>query len=69
MDTATIETSKPRCKLSGTDGNAFAVIGNVSRALKAAGQRGRAAEWSKAAMASGSYDALLSLAFEYVDVR
>ena len=67
--TETKPVKLPRCKLSGTDDNAFAVIGAVSRALKDAKQPERAKEWTAQAMQSGSYDALLALAFEFVDVR
>jgi hypothetical protein len=60
---------KPRCKLVGTDGNVFAIIGTVSNSLKKAGQSEKAAEFRKRAMSSGSYDDVLQLCFEYVDVR
>jgi hypothetical protein len=60
---------KPACKLVGTDGNAFAIMGTVSRALERAGQPERAAEWQKQAMACKSYDDLLALCFEFVEVR
>lgn len=36
--------SKPTVQLSGTDGNVFSIIGNVSRALKKDGQRDKAGE-------------------------
>lgn len=62
------EEKKPKCKLVGEDGNAFAIIGRVSRALKDAGQREKASEWQQKAMAQPSYDALLALATEYVAV-
>jgi len=60
---------KPPCRLTGTSGNAFAIIAVVSQALKKAGMEERATMWRTAAMASKSYDALLALAFDYVDVR
>ena len=59
----------PVCQLTGTDGNAFAIVGQVSRALKRAGHDARAKEWVTAAMNSDSYDALLRLAFDYVEVE
>ena len=59
----------PTCKLTGTDGNVFAIIGTVTRALKRAGQTDRAREFGKKAFASASYDAVLALCFEYVEVR
>ena len=39
------DASKPRCKLVGTDGNVFAIIGAVRRALVAAGEPERAREF------------------------
>jgi hypothetical protein len=45
--------TKPNCKLVGTDGNVFAIIGTVSRTLKRAGQ---------------PYDDVLALCWEYVEV-
>jgi hypothetical protein len=60
---------KPRCRLTGTDGNVFAVIGFVRRALRNAGQIERAREFVERAGAARSYDEVLRLCFEYVDVR
>ena len=62
------KTEKPECQLTGEDGNAFAIIGRVSRALKQAGQPERAKEWTSKAMDCDSFDALLQLAFDYVEV-
>jgi len=64
----TIANEKPECKLTGTDSNVFAVVGAVSLALKRAGQREKASEFAAKAMACGSYDAVLALCFEYVEV-
>lgn len=60
----------PTCRLSGTDGNVFAIIGTVSRALKKAGQHAEAEEFKQRAT-SGEYDyhGVIGLAFEYVDVE
>ena len=60
---------KPECKLSGTDGNVFAIIGKVSRSLKQAGQPEKAKEFTEKAFKSGSYDAVLQLCFDYVEVE
>lgn len=60
-------TFRPKCELVGTDGNVFAIIGTVSRALKRAGMDERAAEWRKRAMEAPSYDAVLVLLHEFVD--
>jgi hypothetical protein len=69
MDDTSTPVGKPVCQLTGTDGNAFAIIANVDKALKRAGLRERAQEWRAAAFKSASYDALLQLAFEYVEVE
>ena len=60
---------KPPCRLVGTDGNVFAIIGTVRRALERAGQRERASEFVAKAMQSKSYEEVLALCFDYVDVR
>ncbi|MDE2099692.1 MAG: hypothetical protein KGL39_20735 [Patescibacteria group bacterium] len=59
---------KPVCKLVGTDGNVFAVIGNVTAALKRAGLRDQATVFCDLAMKCGSYDEVLRLVCEYVTV-
>lgn len=60
---------KPRCKLVGEDGNAFAIMGRVSRALKNAGLREKEAEFTQKAIKQPSYGALLSLCDEYVEIE
>jgi hypothetical protein len=60
---------KPVCKLVGEDGNVFSIIGRVSQALKRANQREKAAEFVDKATHSKSYDAVLALCFDYVEVR
>jgi hypothetical protein len=62
------EGSKPVCKLVGTDGNVFAVIGRVREALREAGQAERASEFVRRAFRAGSYDEVLRLCMEYVEV-
>jgi hypothetical protein len=59
----------PPCQLVGTDGNVFAVIGRVRQALLEAGKPERSAEFVRRAFASRSYDAVLALCFEYVEVE
>ncbi len=59
---------KPTVKLIGKDGNVFNIIGRVVRALKEAGQRERADEFATRATSSGSYDEVLALLDEYVEV-
>jgi len=61
--------SKPICKLVGTDGNVFAIIGNVSKSLKKAGLAEKATEFTSKAFNSGSYDEVLQLAMEYVEIE
>lgn len=61
--------SKPTVQLTGTDGNVFSIIGNVSRALKKDGQRDKAKEFENKAMSQGSYDEVIQLAFDYVDIE
>lgn len=58
----------PKVKLTGTDGNAFAIIGKVSKALKKAGLKDKADEFVKRAFSAGSYDEVLQLCCEYVEV-
>ncbi len=48
------------------DGNAFAIMGAVIRALKAAGQGDKVPEYTQKAT-SGDYDNLLRVSMEYVD--
>lgn len=61
-------TKLPKCKLVGTDGNVFAIMGKVSACLKKAGQADKAKEFIAKAEKSGSYDAVFCLCFKYVDV-
>lgn len=62
-------SEKPTVQLTGQDGNVFNIIGIVSKALKRAGKQKEAAEFTNRAMTSSSYDAVLQLCFEYVDVE
>lgn len=52
-----------------SDGNVFAVIGAVSRALKRAGESEAAAEWVEKATSCGSYDEVLGLAMATVEIE
>jgi hypothetical protein len=56
-------------QLTGTDGNAFAIIGTVSKALRRAGYRDDAAAFEKQAFESHSYDEILQLAMQTVNWR
>ena len=61
--------NKPKVKLIGESGNAFAVMGACSKAWKKAGKS--PAEWDEilGAMQSGDYDHLLSVAQLHFDVE
>ena len=55
-------------KLTGKDGNAFAILGAVSGALKRAGEYQAAKDFMYEAT-SGSHDHLLQTAMKYVNVE
>jgi len=63
------KATKPICKLVGTDGNVFAVIGNVSTALRKGGCKDKVEEFQKKAMQSKSYDEVLQLCHKYVKAQ
>jgi hypothetical protein len=63
------EEGRPACKLVGTDGNVFSIIGRVKQALKEAGQEDRAREFVEKAFQARSYDEVLALCTDYVEVR
>ncbi len=65
----TKETKKPTCKLVGTDGNVFAIIAHVGSALKKAGLHEQAIEWKTKAVQQHSYDDVLCLLYDYVEVE
>jgi hypothetical protein len=56
-------------QLTGTDGNAFAVMGAVSKALKSAGVDAAEVKAFCAECMSGDYDNLLMTCMRWVDVR
>jgi len=58
--------SKPIVK-GPVDGNIFAVMGAVSRALKDAGQRDKVAEMQERVTSSRSYEEALRVCVEYVE--
>jgi len=63
------DPAKPRCQLSGEDGNVFHVIGIVRRSLREAGLDEEASELVDRAFACKAYDEVLRLCFEYVEVE
>ena len=61
--------AKPVVQLVGEDGNAFAIMGRVSKALKGAGLREEADAFTREAMRAGSYAELVGVIVEkYVTV-
>ena len=63
------EKKKPTVKLTGTDGNVFALAGKVSQALKKVGQVAEAKELTSKLFKCKSYDEALVLMQDYVDVK
>lgn len=57
---------KVTVKLVGEDGNAYSIMGRVSKALKRSGQPEAAKEYLERATA-GDYNHLLAVTMEYVD--
>ena len=60
---------RPTACLIGENGNVFNIIGRVSKALKRAGQKEQAEEFTNKAFACLSYDEVLALLHEYVEVE
>ena len=60
---------KPKCQLVGIDGNVYNIIATVSNCLKRAGQKEQAKEFEERAFKAESYNAVLVLCLEYVDVE
>jgi hypothetical protein len=55
-------------QLSGNDGNAFAIMGAVKKALKGAGASAEEVEQYLAESMAGDYDNLLRVAMDWVEV-
>lgn len=55
-----------KVKLAGEDGNAFAILGRVKKALERAGHRDLAKQYVEEAK-KGDYDHLLRTTMEYVE--
>lgn len=64
-----MDYEKPTVQLTGEDGNVFAIIGRVSKALKRAGFPDMAQEFTQKAMSAKSYDEVLCLCDDYVEVE
>jgi hypothetical protein len=56
-------------QLSGTDGNAFSIIGKVQKAIRSAEGADAARKFNEQAMQSGSYDELLQFCMSTVNVE
>ena len=56
-------------QLTGGDGNAFVIMGKVSKALKRAGVSGEEIAKYREESMSGDYDNLLRVAMEWVNVE
>jgi len=56
-------------KLAGRDGNAFAIMGAVKKALRQAGQHRELIDMYIEEAASGDYDHLLQVTMDYVNVE
>ena len=60
---------KPTVKLVGEDGNAFAIMGRVEAALRKAGYSHDETDEYLEEATSGSYEHLLSVTMEWVNVK
>jgi len=69
MSELTLSYEKPTIQLTGNDGNAFAILGNVRRGMKRAGATDEELKAFMSEATSGDYDHLLQTCMKYVDVR
>lgn len=60
---------KPKCKLTGQDGNIFNLIAIARKSLVKAGMSVQAKEMTEKVMSSGSYDEALRIIMNYVEVE
>ena len=65
----TPERPRPSVKLIGTDGNAFAVLGRVMRALREAGWSQEERDAFRMEATAGDYDHLLGTVMKHLDVE
>lgn len=63
------EEPRPVVQLTGTDGNAFAILGTVASALREAGASAGYIEAFTREATSGDYDQLLRTAMRYAEVE
>lgn len=60
--------NKPTVELIGTDGNAFAILGKVTRELRKAGFDSDYIQKYKEEAMAGDYDHLLQVTMKYVEI-
>lgn len=60
---------KPVVKLLGEDGNVFFIIGKVKKVLQKEVDRDVANEYANKCFAAGSYDEVLRITMDYVEVE
>jgi len=59
---------KPKCKLTGEDGNIFNLTGKAAKVLRKVGMVDKAKEMSAKVIKSHSYTEALAIIAEYVEV-
>ena len=69
MASAVPSRERPTVKLVGTDGNAFAIMGAVTSALRGAGYTNEEIHEYQAQCMSGDYNNLLTTSMKWVDVE
>ena len=67
--TRRVEYPHVNVRLVGEDGNVFAIVGRVTAALRRAGERDAAKAFPARAFACRSYDEVLRLVMETVEVE
>lgn len=68
METTEIKHPEIEVELIGNDGNAFAIMGNVSRALRRGGVPAEEVKEYQAECMAGDYDHLLQTTMKWVNV-
>ena len=69
VQTTEEKNNKPTCKLIGEDGNPFSIIGRVSKVLRRAGLDEELAKFNEKAFEADSYDDLLNVVQDFVEVE
>ncbi len=68
-NTTTVKYPEVSAQLTGRDGNAFAILGAVTKAMREAGVDKDERDAFIAEATAGDYDHLLATAMNWVDVR